>query len=142
MPPYFFDINAKLDFAISEYHKLTVSGLFSNERMDAYFDENPHYKGNLSWKSRNGVATARLRSILSDFFLSDFILSWSAVDRSSRQPGDGIEDAADKEVSIKQDFTTIHPSLELHFGAWLAWEQQRVEINQPKETAIKESRKL
>lgn len=134
--PYFFDINSKLDFKISQYHKLTFSGLFSSERMYAYFDDNPHSTGNFSWKSINGVATARLRSILSDFFLSDFILSWSAVDRSSRQPGDGIEDVTDKVLSIKQDFTTILPSLELHFGAWLAWEQQQVEINLPKETAI------
>ncbi len=134
--PYFFDINSKLDFKLSQYHKLTVSGLFSNERMYAYFDENPHYTGNISWKSVNGVATARLRSILSDFFLSDFIFSWSAIDRSSRQPGDGIEDATDKGLSIKQDFTAILPSLELHFGAWLAWERQHVEINLPKETAI------
>ncbi|MBF8295267.1 MAG: hypothetical protein HW389_1812 [Bacteroidetes bacterium] len=134
--PYFFDINSKLDFNISQDHKLTISGLFSNERMYAYFDESPHYTGTFSWKSINAVATARLRSILSDFFLSDFILSWSAVDRSSRQPGDGIEDATDKGLSIKQDFATILPSLELHFGAWLAWEQQQVEINLPKETAI------
>lgn len=134
--PYFFDINSKLDFNISQYHKLTVSGLFSSERMYAYFDKYAHYTGNFSWKSINGVATVRLRSILSDFFLSDFILSWSAVDRSSRQPDNGIEDATDKGLTVKQDFTTILPNLELHFGTWLAWEQQHVDINLSKETAI------
>ncbi len=134
--PYFFDINSKLDFNLSQQHKLTLSGLFSRERMYAYFDENPHYTGDFSFESRNGVATARLRSVLTDLFLSDLILSWSSVKRSSVQPGGGFEELTDQVLSVKQDFATILPSHELHVGAWFVLERQNVQINLPMESAI------
>jgi outer membrane receptor protein involved in Fe transport len=74
--------------------------------------------------------------VLSDFFLSDLILAWTNVDRSSRQPGGGIEEVIEKTLNVKQDFVLILPSHELHIGAWIVSEQQRVEISLPKEIAI------
>ena len=133
--PYFFDINSKLDFSISQDHKLTISGLFSRERMYGYFDK-PHYRGDFTWESRNGVFAARLRSILGGFFLSDLIVSWSGVTRTNRQPADGLEDITDQALSLKQDFVVILPSHELHLGAWFVLENQQVNINLPMEIAV------
>ncbi len=132
--PYFFDVNSKLDFNISQTHKLTISGLFSRERMYGSFDK-AHYKGDFAWESRNGVVAARVRSILSDFFLSDVLVSWSRVNRTNRQPSDGVENVTDQALSLKQDFAVILPSHELHLGAWIVSEDQRVEINLPLEIA-------
>lgn len=37
--PYFFDTDTKLDFDLSSRHRLTLTGIYSNERISGYFDE-------------------------------------------------------------------------------------------------------
>ncbi|MEK6570141.1 MAG: TonB-dependent receptor, partial [Bacteroidota bacterium] len=134
--PYFFDLNSKVDFSLSQRHKLTLSGLFSRERMYGYFSENPHYTGDFSWESKNSVLSSRLRSTLGDFLLSDFIISWSTMNRSSSHPGDGVEDVREEELTLKQEFAFLFSSYELHLGSWLVAEQENVNINMPTEIAV------
>lgn len=133
--PYFFDINSKFDFTLSENHRLAVSGLYSRERMDANFDL-PNYQGDFSWENRGGVASARLRSIISEFFLSDFIFSWSRSNSSAVQIRNSGESYRIEEWTLKQDFALIFPSHELHVGAWIVKETDDVSINLPLEMAM------
>lgn len=133
--PYFFDLNSKLDFQLGRDHKLMLSALYSRERMYGYFDDNPHFTGNFTWENSSGIITGRLRSILSDGFLSDLILSWSRTKNSSFQLGDGVEQLQVEEVTIKQDFAFLSTSSELHIGGWLVHEREDVRINLPMEIA-------
>ncbi len=133
--PYFFDINSKVDFNISQDHKLTFSGLYSRERMYGFFDR-PNYTGDLSWENKSGVVTGRLRSLLGDFFLSDFIVSWSQAKSSSVQPRNAVEAYDIQEWTLKQDFTVIFPAHELHIGGWLVREKEDVTIDLPLEIAL------
>lgn len=140
--PYFFDINSKFDFHLSPTHTFTFSGLYSQEKMYGYFDK-PNYTGNFSWKNNNKVLTARLRSVLNDFFLSDFILSLSAATSSNLQPRNAIENYDTQELSLKQDFTIIFPGNEFHVGGWLVREKEDITIDLPLEIAVNfEERKL
>lgn len=133
--PYFFDINSKLDFALSARHRLTVSGLYTRERMDGDFDR-PNYQGNFAWQNKSGVASARLRSLFSDFFLSDFIASWTRTNNSTDLIRNAREAYEIQELTIKQDFTLILPSRELHLGGWIVWENDDVTINLPLDVAV------
>lgn len=134
--PYFFDVNSKFDFYLARNHRLTVSTLYSRERMYGYFDDNPHYTGDFSWENSSGVFSGRLRSILSDHFLSDLIVSWSQTKSSSIQPGNGLEELGVQEFTLKQDFALLSPSSELHIGGWLVHEREDVQIDLPMEIAL------
>ena len=61
--PYFFDMNAKADFDLSERSRFSISALYSKERMDGYFDRTYYGTGNYNWESANGVVSGRLRSV-------------------------------------------------------------------------------
>ena len=133
--PYFFDINSKVDFNLSQDHKLTFSGLYSRERMYGFFDR-PNYTGDFSWENKSRVVTGRLRSLLGEFFLSDFIVSWSQAKSSSVQPRNAVEAYNIQEWTLKQDFTVIFPANELHIGGWLGREKEDVTIDVPLEIAL------
>lgn len=133
--PYFFDVNSKFDFNLPQKHHLTISGLYTRERMYGYFDK-PNYKGNLSWENKSGVATGRLRSLLGEFFLSDFIVSWSQAKSSSLQPRNAVEAYNIQEWTLKQDFTIMFPANELHIGGWFVREKEDVTIDLPLEIAL------
>ena len=140
--PYFFDINSKFDFHLSQVHTLTFSGLYSQEKMYGYFNK-PNYTGNFTWENKSTVLTTRLRSMLSDFFLSDFILSLSAATSSNLQPRNAIENYDTQELALKQDFTVIFPENEFHVGGWLVREKEDIIIDLPLEIAVNfEERKL
>ncbi len=133
--PYFFDINSKVDVNLSQNHKLTFSGLYSREQMYGFFDR-PNYTGTFSWENKSGVVIGRLRSLLGEFFLSDFILSWSKARSSSTQPRNAVETYDFQEESLKQDFTLIFPANELHIGGWVIREKEEVVIDLPREIAV------
>ncbi|HKZ40094.1 MAG TPA: TonB-dependent receptor, partial [Candidatus Hodarchaeales archaeon] len=133
--PYFFDVNSKLDFQLSHEHNVSLSALYSQEQMYGYFDR-PNYTGNFSWKNKNTIVSARLRSIFDDFFLSDFILSLSTAKSSTQQPRNAIELYDIQELSVKQDFTVIVPANEFHIGGWLIVEQEDITIDLPREVAL------
>lgn len=133
--PYFTDINSKVDFNLSQDHKLTVSALYSREQMYGFFNR-PNYTGNFSWENKSGVVTARLRSLLGEFFLSDFIVSWSEARSSSIQPRNAVESNNGQELTLKQDFTLIFPANELHVGGWLIRGKEEVFIELPSEIAV------
>ncbi len=133
--PYFFDINSKVDFNLSQDHKLTFSGLYSRERMDGYFDR-PNYTGDFSWENKSGVVTGRLRSLFGEFFLSNLVFSWSQAKSSSLQPRNGVEAYDVQELTLKQDFTVIFRAHELQIGGWLVREKEAVTIDLPLEIAL------
>ncbi len=133
--PYFFDVNSKMDFILSSTQKLTLSGLYSKERIYGYFSANPHYTGDFAWESKNGIAGARLRSVLSESVISDLILSFASTDRLATHPNQGIESINEKAISLNTDISFMLPSNELHVGGWLVSEKEDVLINLPKEIA-------
>lgn len=133
--PYFFDINSKFDFVLSQNHRVSFSGLYTREHMYANFNF-PNYQGDFSWENKSSVASARLRSLISEFFLSDFILSWSRSNSSAVQIRNSGEAYKIREWTIKQDFALIFPSHELHVGAWLVRETDYVTINLPLDMAM------
>jgi len=133
--PYFFDISSKFDFNLSQEHRLSVSGLYTRERMYGYFDR-PNYQGNFSWENTSSVISTRLRSLFTDFFLSDLIVSWTQGNNSTLQPRNAVETYNIQEWNVKQDFTIIVPSHELHIGGWLVREKDNVKVNVPIEVAM------
>ena len=134
--PYFIDMNAKADFNLSEAFKLSISGLYSKDRMYGYFDRSYYGTGEYNWESGNGVVSARLRSVFKKSVLSDLILSWGRINRSLAQPSNGREKVKDEEFSVKQDILFIMPSHELHMGGWLVGKGEDVLFDVPSEIAL------
>lgn len=135
--PYFFDLNAKADFELSQRHQLTVSGLRSWEKTEGTFDR-PHFRGKFTWDSKTQVASARLRSILTPTLLSELVAYWSRAIRSDLHPGEGMvgrEQVTEAEIALKEDISWIRAPHELHFGAWLVRGEDDLFIDVPKDIA-------
>jgi outer membrane receptor protein involved in Fe transport len=135
--PYFFDMNAKMGFALSKRHRLTLSGLRSWEETEGTFDR-PQARGTFTWDSKTQMASARLRSILSPTMISELVAYWSRSRRSSFHPGEGLagqDQVAEAEIALKEDLSLVRAPHELRVGAWLVRGNDEVFIDMPKDIA-------
>ncbi len=134
--PYFYDINSRFDFILSDNHRLTISGLFSREKFYGYFDRTPQLTGDYNWGSKNYVIGGRLRSIVTQNILSDLVISLNDIKYSSTYPQNAFDSSSVTEFNIKQNFTFLSPSNELHIGGWLVSERENNESYIPLELAL------
>lgn len=109
---YFYDLNAKLDFQISERNKLTLSGYSGSDKLglsDMF---------GITWG--NTVASAQLKHSFSSTFVSSTTASFNdyknKIELNTKANNLGFESQI-KDIAVKQDFYwSVNPSHTVKFG--------------------------
>jgi len=74
---YFFDLNAKFNYDISDKDKLFVSGYFGRDKFGASFQENKSSKAKMGMYWQNGIATVRWNHVFSNKLFSNLSFIFS-----------------------------------------------------------------
>jgi len=130
--PYFYDYYGKLDFNISDYGKLTFTGLSSYENLYGEYKYD-HFNGVMNSDGYNQSFGTRLNLILSDNSLNEFNFYYSKSDKEAQYPQNSFENYKFIEYGLKNDLSLLYQSHEIHLGGWVIFKNDNVSVNLPGE---------
>lgn len=130
--PYFYDFYGNLDFNLSSFGKLTLTGLNSFENLYGVF-EYDHFNGVMNSDGYNQSFGARLNIILSGNSVNELNLYYSKADKEASYPLNSFENYNQKEYGLKNDLSFLFANHEIHLGGWLIFKDDEVSVNLPGE---------
>jgi outer membrane receptor protein involved in Fe transport len=134
--PYFFDMDTKFDFNVSQNNKLTLSWLRSFESMIADFKK-PNFTGDYAFESKNQLFGSKLVSILTPQIFSELDVYSASSSKNTSHEGTGSKENSDEyEIAIKEDISLIIPKHEFHIGGWLVRKNDKIFVDVPKEASV------